>query len=75
MEAEEAVATAKVERVDLWFNEGSTQRHRAVHALAAGLARSMFVRFINLRNVPVEMIESVRQTLSINNGVIYVSVS
>ena len=75
MEAEEAVATAKVEGVDLWFNEGSTQRQRAVHALTAGLARSTFVRDINLRRVPVEMIESVRQTLSTNNGVIYVGVS
>ena len=75
MEAEEAVATAKVERVDLWFNDKSTQRRRAVHTLTAGLARSTFVRFINLRRVPVEMIESVRQTLSINNGVIYVDVS
>ena len=73
--AEEAVATAKVREVHLWFNEKSTQRQRAVHALTAGLARSTFVRVIKLCHVPVEMIESVRQTLSTNNGVTYVGVS
>ena len=67
-EAEEAAATAKVEKVRLWFNE-STQRQRAVHALTAGLARNTFVRDIKLRRVPVEMIESVRQTLSTNSRV------
>ena len=72
--AEEAVATAKVREVYL-FNEKSTQRQRAVHVLTAGLARSTFVRLIRLRHVPVEMIESVRQTLSTNNGVTYVDVS
>ena len=75
VEAEEAVATAKVESVDLWFNVKSTQRQRAVHALTAGLARSTFVRFINLSHVPVEMIESVRQTLSTNRRVIHVHVN
>ena len=75
VEAEEAVATAKVGHVWLEFNDKSAQRQRAVHALTAGLARSTFVRDINLMHVPVEMIESVRQTLSINNGVIYVGVS
>ena len=75
VEAEEAVATAKVERVDLWFNEESTQRQRAVHTLTAGLARNTFVRDITLRHVPVEMTESVRQKLSINSGVIYVDVT
>ena len=75
MEAEEAVASAKVEKVYLKFNEESTQRQRAVHALTAGLARSTFVRVITLRDVPVEMIESVRQTLSTNRRVIHVDVS
>ena len=74
-EAEEAVATAKVEVVDLWFNEESTQRQRAVQTLTAGLARSTFVRVIALRNVPVEMIKSVKQTLSTNSGVTHVNVT
>ena len=74
MEAEEAVASAKVEVMRLWFDDKSTQRQRAVHALTAGLARSTFVRGITLIHVPVEMIESVRQTLSTNSGVTYASV-
>ena len=74
-EAEEAVAFAKVGYVWLVFNVKSTQRQRAVHTLTAGLARSKFVRDINLRHVPVEMIKSVRQTLSTNNGVTHVVVS
>ena len=73
--AEEVVASAKVGFVLLEFNVKSTQRQRAVHTLTAGLARSMFVRDVRLRHVPVEMIESVRQTLSTNNGVTYVDVS
>ena len=73
--AEEAVATAKVRVVSLSFNDESTQRQRAVHALTARLARNTFVRVIRLRRVPVEMIESVRQTLSTNSGVTYVGVS
>ena len=67
--AEEAVVTAKVREVWLEFNDKSTQRQRAVHALTAGLARSTFVRGIKVRRVPVEMIESVRQTLNTNSGV------
>ena len=74
-EAEEAVATAKVGYVHLWLNVKSTQRQRAVHTLSAGLARSTFVRDIILRHVPVEMIESVRQTLSTNRRVTDVDVS
>ena len=73
-EAEEAVASAKVEEWWLRFDEKSTQRQRAVHAITAGQARSMFVRVITLRCVPVEMIKSVRQTLSTNNGVTHVDV-
>ena len=75
MEAEEAVASAKVEKVYLVFNEESTQRQRAVHTLTAGLARSTFVRDITLRGVPVEMIKSVRQTLSTNRRVTDVDVT
>ena len=75
MEAEEAVASAKVEKVYLKFNDKSTQRQRAVHTLTAGLARSTYVRDITLRRVPVEMIESVRQTLSTNRRVTHVDVS
>ena len=74
-EAEEAVATAKMRKVWLNFNDKSTQRQRAVHTLTAGLARSTFVRVITLRHVPVEMIESVRQTLSTNRRVTRVNVS
>ena len=73
-EAEEAVASVKVEFVYLVFNDKSTQRQRAVHTVTAGLARSKFVRDITLRRVPVEMIESVRQTLSTNSRVIHVHV-
>ena len=74
-EAEEAVASAKVGRVWLCFNDESTQRLRAVHTVTAGLARSTFVRAITLRLVPVGMIESVRQTLSTNSHVTHVDVS
>ena len=74
MDAEEAVASAKVERMWLRFNEESTQRQRAVHTLTAGLARSTFVRVIILKCVPVEMVESVRQTLSTNRCVTHVDV-
>ena len=73
-EAEEAVASAKVGRVWLWFNDKSTQRQRAVHTVTAGLARSTFVRDITLSRIPVEMIESVRQTLSTNSCVTHVDV-
>ena len=73
-EAEEAVATAKVREVHVWFNDESTQRQRSVHTLTAGLARSTFVRVTILRRVPVEMIESVRQTLSTNRRVTHVDV-
>ena len=59
----------------LVFNDKSTQRQRAVQTLTAGLARSTFVRDIRLRRVPVEMIESVRQTLSTNSRVTHVDVS
>ena len=75
VEAEEAVATAKVKYVWLRFNDKSTQRQRAVHTLTAGLARSMFVRGIELWCVPVEMVKSVRQTLSTNSNVTHVHVS
>ena len=74
-EAEEVVATARVKGVHLRFNDKSTQRQRAVNTLTAGLARSTFVLVIQLSHVPVEMVESVRQTLSTNNGVIHVVVS
>ena len=74
-EAEEAVVSAKVEYVHLEFNDKSTQRQRAVQALTAGLARSTFVRVITLWCVPVEMVESVRRTLSTNSSVIDVDVS
>ena len=69
------MASAKVEGVHMSFNDKSTQRQRAVHALTTGLARSTFVRVIALSLVPVEMIESVRQTLSTNRHVTYMDVS
>ena len=74
-EAEEAVATARVKKLYLNFNYKSTQRQRAVSTLTAGLARNTFVSIIKLWRVPVEMIESVRQTLSSNSGVAHVDVS
>ena len=70
--AEEAFATAKVREVALVFNDKSTKRQRTVHAITAGLARSTFVKVILLQYVPVEMMESVRQTLSTNSGVRHV---
>ena len=73
--AEEAVAIAKVRKVWLVFNDKPTQRQRAVHTLIAGLVRSTFVEVVWLRRVPVEMIESVRQTLSTNSRVTHVDVS
>ena len=69
------MASAKVGHVLLEFNDKSTQRQRAVHTVTAGLARSTFVRIIRLRRVPVEMIESVRQTLSTNSRVTDVHMS
>ena len=69
------MASAKVEYVWLVFDDKSTQRQRAVHTLTAGLAQSTFVKVIALRHVPVEMVESVRQTLSTNSNVTHVDVS
>ena len=58
------MATAKVGRVCLWFNDKSTQRHRAVHTVTAGLARSTFVAMTQLRklamcHLPLSVIKTI----------------
>ena len=63
MEAEEAIATAKVLRVELCFDEDSTHRQRAVTTITDGLTLNKFVRTAELYNVPVEMHASVKQKL------------
>ena len=63
MEAEEAIATAKVLRVELWFDAKSTHRQRAVTAITDGLALNKFVRKARLYRVPEEMHASVKQIL------------
>ncbi len=63
MEAEEAVATAKVLSVTLWFDVNSTHRQRAVTAITDGLALNKFVREAWLDCVPEEMHASVKQKL------------
>ena len=63
MEAVEAVAMAKVEVVDLTFNDKSTHRQRAVTAITDGLALNKFVRSAELHCVPEEMRASVKQKL------------
>ena len=63
MEAEEAIATAKVLRVDLCFDAKSTHRQRAVTAITDGLALNKFVRSAELHCVPEEMRASVKQKL------------
>ena len=63
MEAEEAIATAKVLRVELWFDVNSTHRQRAVTTITDGLTLNKFVRTAKLYNVPKEMRASVKQKL------------
>ena len=63
MEAEEAIATAKVLRVDLCFDAKSTHRQRAVTTITDGLALNKFVREAQLYRVPEEMRASVEQKL------------
>ena len=62
-EAEEATASAKVRTVWLRFDVKSRQRSRAVQTICDGLAKNKLVVSIRLRNVPEEMVESVKQTL------------
>ena len=63
MEAEEAIVTAKVLRVTLWFDEDSTHRQRAVTTITDGLTLNKFVREAQLSCVPEEMYASVKQKL------------
>ena len=72
MEAVEAVATAKVEAVELWFNDKSTHRQRAVTAITDGLALNKFVRSAQLFYVPEEMHASVKQKLCRSIQTVYV---
>ena len=63
MEAEEAIATAKVLRVELLFDVNSTHRQRAVTTITDGLDLNKFVREAWLYFVPEEMHASVKQKL------------
>ena len=64
-----AIAAAKVRKVDMEFNDSSTQRRKAVDTISAGLARNKFIREIRLYRVPGEIIVRTRQTLTTNSGV------
>ena len=70
----EAVAAAKVRKVDVTFNDSSTQRPRAVDTISAGLALNKFIREVRLHKVPEEIIEPTRQTLRTNSSVTQVYV-
>ena len=63
MEAEEAIATAKVLRVQLLFDVNSTHRQRAVTTITDGLTLNKFVRDAVLVLIPEEMRASVKQKL------------
>ena len=63
MEAEEAIATAKVLNISLWFDDKSTHRQKAVTTITDGLALNKFVRRTELHCVPEEMHASVNQKL------------
>ena len=66
-EAEESVATAKVRKVWLEFDDESRQRSRAVQTITDGLVRNEFIRNISFHHVPEEMVEIARQTQT-NSG-------
>ena len=74
-EAEEAVATAKVREVHLTFDYKSRRRSQAVQTITDGLVRNEFIRYISLRQVPEEMVETARQTLQTNSGATRVHVT
>ena len=62
-EAEEAVTTAKVKKVLLFFNDKSTERHRAIQAVTTGLSSNKFIGEITLLGVPEEMRAAVEDKL------------
>ena len=62
-EAEEALASAKVRAVALWFDVNSRQRSRAVQSISNGLAMNRFIMHVQLWCAPKEMEKSVKQTL------------
>ena len=72
MEAEEAIATAKVLSLDLWFDRKSTHRQRAVTAITDGLTLNKFVRIAKLHSVPEKMHASVKQKLCHSIQTVYV---
>ena len=61
--AEEAIATAKVKKVSLSFNDRSTVRHRAIQAITTGLFSNQFIGYIYLHGVPQEMHAAVKDKL------------
>ena len=62
-EAEEAVATVKVKKVYLNFNDKSTERCRAVETITTGLSSNRFIGEITLRGVPEELRAAVEDKL------------
>ena len=62
-EAEEAAASAKVRKMDLWFDVKSRQRSRAVQSISNGLAMNRSISRVALYDVPKKMEDSVEQTL------------
>ena len=62
-EAEEAAASAKVRKVTLWFDVKTRLRSKAVQTINNGLAMNRSISHVALYNVPIEMKESVKQTL------------
>ena len=61
--AEEAVSTAKVRVVLLFFNDKSTERHKAIQAVTTGLSSNKFIGEITLFRVPEEMKATVEDKL------------
>lgn len=61
--AVQAVATAKVKKVYMWFNDKSVQRPRAVETITNGLAKNRFIQSIKLSCVPKAMKAEVKRKL------------
>ena len=72
MEAVEAIAIAKVLSVELWLDDNSTHRQRAVTAITDGLTLNKFVREAQLYHVPEEMHALVKQKLCHSIQIVHV---
>ena len=73
MEAEEAVATAKVRVVSLSFNDKSTERCRVIQTVTAGLSSNKFIGKIVLFGVPQELKAAVEDKLHSSSVRVHVS--